>query len=87
MREEDRVYRVAQRHGFDFYGAGLSVNRLVRLDEQGLHETCERTFGAGDLRGIAGIHHMHSVGVFTVFDYRARLGCRVFPHEPRRETK
>ena len=33
IREGDRLFRVAQRQGFDFYGKSTTVNEIIQLDD------------------------------------------------------
>lgn len=72
LAAEGALFRVAQRQGFDFYGKGLTVNRLDRLDTEGFAETPVLRLDQTTLPGIEGMHHLHSDGHVTVFDMRPR---------------
>jgi hypothetical protein len=72
VKDGDRLFRVAQRQGFDFYGKSASINMILKLDESDYveHRVCAIT--PTFQRGILGTHHLHSNGQTTVFDF-ARL--------------
>jgi hypothetical protein len=73
IRDGDRLFRVGQYQGFDFYGKSTSVNEIIRLDEDEYVEQCVQTNLPDFQRGVLGTHHLHSVGETTVFDF-VRLG-------------
>jgi hypothetical protein len=73
IKEGDRLFRVAQNQGFDFYGKSISVNEIIRLDDSNYIEERVCAVTPTFQRGIAGTHHLHSDGKLTVFDF-ARLG-------------
>jgi hypothetical protein len=66
--DDGSIYRVAQRQGFDLYGKGFSINRIVTLSatEYVEEEICsvEPNFFATS----RATHHLHSNGHVTVFD-------------------
>jgi methionyl-tRNA formyltransferase len=64
-----RIYRVSQRQGFDIYGKGISINRIVILNQEEYKEIDEHSIEANFFPGIQGSHHFHSNGLFTAFDY------------------
>jgi hypothetical protein len=73
MLVHDRtLYRVAQRQGFDQYGAGLSIACISTLDKQNYHEEELCSIEPNFFPNLVGTHHMHSNGRFTVFDYASR---------------
>lgn len=61
--------RVRQEHGFNQYGVSLTLARMTDLTPSSFAEEeigrIEPTF----FDGIAGCHHMHSNGDYTVYDY------------------
>jgi hypothetical protein len=66
------LYRVAQRQGFDQYGKGFSINKIVHLDEHRYEEKRVSSVDATFWPGLLGTHHLHSNGKITVFDYLSR---------------
>lgn len=69
LRDGDSLYRVCQKHGFDRYGAGFAIHRIVRLDETTYEEACLHSVSPDFMPNIVGCHHLHSNGSHTVFDY------------------
>jgi hypothetical protein len=67
--DHQAIYRVSQIPGFNFYGKGFAVNKIVKLTPTDYLE--ERVFGveANFFPDIAGTHHLHSNGTVCVFDY------------------
>jgi hypothetical protein len=73
LRDGERLYRVAQAQGFDFYGKATTVNEIVQLDENGYAERRVMSVQPEFRPGILGTHHIHSDGATTVMDF-ASLG-------------
>jgi hypothetical protein len=73
VREGDRLFRIAQRQGFDFYGKATSINEIRHLDGKDYAEDRIHTITPTFKKGIVGTHHLHSNGQTTVIDF-ARLG-------------
>lgn len=73
LRENGEIYRVAQKQGFEIYGAGLTINRLERLDAAGFVERTVRTVTAARMPGAFAAHHMHAADGVTVFDFCSRV--------------
>ena len=69
VKEGNRLFRVAQRQGFDFYGKSTSVNEIIQLDDSNYIEDRVCAITPTFQRGIAGTHHLHSNGKITVFDF------------------
>ena len=70
VRDHDgTILRGCQKQGFAQYGESLSLAAIVRLDDRGYQETFRRAFVPDVLAGACGIHHMHSDGAVTVFDF------------------
>ena len=72
IREGSRLFRVAQRQGFDFYGKSTSINEILQLDSSTYVEERVCDIAPTFKRGIAGTHHLYSDGETTVVDF-ARL--------------
>jgi len=62
------IFRVAQRQGFDRYGKGFSINRIVTLNATEYVEENVCSLEPKFLATIRGAHHLHSNGDVTVFD-------------------
>jgi hypothetical protein len=69
IAHEGNHYRVRQRQAFGQYGAGFSVAKIIRLDKEGYAEETFREVLASEMQGAIGMHHMHGVDDFTVFDF------------------
>lgn len=70
--EENRVFRAAQRQGFDQYGEGLSVFEIVSLSENDYAEVAVKSFEAPYPDQADGYHHISTTGEFTVIDRLVR---------------
>jgi hypothetical protein len=66
------IYRVAQRQGFDRYGKGFSINRIVTLSATEYVEENVCSVEPNFLATSRGAHHLHSNGHVTVFDVFGR---------------
>ncbi|MDO5681541.1 MAG: hypothetical protein Q4G46_01760 [Propionibacteriaceae bacterium] len=69
LRDGDDIYRVSQRIGFTTYGAGSTIRKITRLDDEVYAEVVVRNIDPDFMPGICGTHHLHSNGQWTVFDY------------------
>ncbi len=69
LREDDKIFRVSQGHGFDLYGRQFLINEIAELTESTYREICIANVTPDFKSDICGTHHMHSNGTFTVFDY------------------
>ncbi len=68
LRQGRVLYRVAQRQAFNTYGSDFSVNRIDLLDTDRYRETpADLSFGRSS-GTPSRVHHLCSVGGFTVFD-------------------
>lgn len=76
LEEDGTRFRVTQRQGFAVYGAGAAIRRIVSLDEHGLVEEPVSELRPDFKPGIHGVHHVHSDGTFTVFDYARKRRVR-----------
>ena len=61
--------RVRQRHGFDLYGAGISLARITNLTPSTFEEQEICLIEPNFFPKIKGCHHLHSNGRYTVYDY------------------
>lgn len=71
VRNGDKIYRISQSQGFDFYGARSRINQIVELTGETYVETCALTIGPDFKPKAKGTHHLHSNGSVTAFDYIA----------------
>lgn len=69
LRRGERLYRVGQRQGLDVYGRGLGVYRIAELSDTAYREKLVGRIGPRDVPGARAVHHLHSDGRFTAFDY------------------
>ncbi|MEZ5659778.1 MAG: hypothetical protein R3E83_14950 [Burkholderiaceae bacterium] len=65
-----RVFRVSQRQGFERYGESIGINEIVRLDPDHYQERLVRQIEPSMVADASGMHHLHSCGSLTVFDYQ-----------------
>jgi hypothetical protein len=67
--DDQAIYRISQIPGFNFYGKGFAVNKILRLTTTDYLE--ERIFSVEPnfFSDIGGTHHLHSNGTVCVFDY------------------
>ena len=72
IRDGNRIFRVAQGQGFDFYGKRASVNEIVDLDDHKFIEETVCIVEPAFREGALGTHHLHSNGKITVFDFADR---------------
>ncbi|MGE3922400.1 MAG: hypothetical protein AB7G13_05630 [Lautropia sp.] len=69
LRDGEVLFRIGQRQGLDQYGRAVSLNRIESLSETDYLERTERSLSAGFVPRGVGLHHMHSNGAWTVFDF------------------
>jgi hypothetical protein len=69
LRDGDTYYRVSQGQGFDIYGRRVFINKIIELNESGYVESTLCELGPAFDQRAAGIHHFHSNGKVTVFDF------------------
>jgi hypothetical protein len=67
--EGKRIFRGAQRQGFDQYGKGLMIYEIVQLNEQEYVETLVSEIDCNFHSGLLGSHHMSTTGTITVVDH------------------
>lgn len=68
LLDGDAIYRIAQRQGFDTYGKGVSINRIVTLTRTDYEEKAVHSIEPNFFDDISATHHLHSNGAVTVFD-------------------
>jgi hypothetical protein len=67
--DDNWVYRVSQRQGFNTYGKGFSINRITALNKEEYSETEFCSVEPNFFPNLIGCHHLHSNGSISVFDY------------------
>lgn len=70
--EKRKIFRAAQKQGFDQYGRGLSVYEIRTLDEENYEEVKIADYEELGLRDSLGSHHISTTGDITVVDYLNR---------------
>lgn len=68
--DKGRIYRAAQRQGFDEYGEGLSLYEITELDEDRYAERKVTDIRHDYLQRSIGSHHISSAGDVTVVDVK-----------------
>jgi hypothetical protein len=71
--EDKRMFRAAQRQGFDQYGKGLALYEIVELNEQVYVERLVSQIDCSYRSGLLGSHHVSTTGKITVFDHVGRV--------------
>ncbi len=71
--EEDLIYRVSQRQGFNQYGKGFGINWITDLSKTDYKEEALFAVERNFFKDLIGTHHIHSNGKITVFDYLERV--------------
>lgn len=66
---KEDVYRVAQYQGFNQYGKGYTIRKIVCLNEGEYSEQEICKVEANFYKNLKGTHHLHSNGKISVFDY------------------
>lgn len=74
--EDGRIFRAAQRQGFDQYGKGLMLYEILELTEHSYTERLVSEIDCDFRRGLLGSHHVSTTGTVTVFDH---VGRSFFP--------
>jgi len=74
--EKRKIFRAAQKQGFDQYGRGLSVYEIRILDQQNYEEVKIADYEELGLRDSLGSHHISTTGDITVVDYLNRRFAR-----------
>jgi hypothetical protein len=70
--EGDRYFRFSQGQGFDFYGKRLVISEITELTDTRYCESHLSVVTPSFGRGAIGMHHLHTNGKTTVFDFAIR---------------
>jgi hypothetical protein len=66
--ENDKIFRIGQRQGFDQYGEGIAVYEIEAISEHSYIETLRWEMAPDFRPGLLGIHHLSASRGITVFD-------------------
>lgn len=66
----DQIFRVGQKQGFGSYGASAQVMRILKLNDFEYAEEPVCALTPAFRRGLRGTHHLHSDGVYSVWDHK-----------------
>lgn len=69
LKEGDVYYRVSQGQGFDIYGRRAFIHKIIELDDSSYVESTLCEIGPAFDQRAAGVHHFHSNGKVTAFDF------------------
>jgi len=81
LRHGGELVRVCQTQGFGSYGAGATLMRITRLDPESYLEEPICQLMPGFLPGAHGTHHLHSNGLYSVWDYKRWERVKRIPQE------
>lgn len=70
LRRGDELVRVCQSQGFNSYGVSATLMRITRLNREEFAEELICQLTPGFLPGAHGTHHLHSNGIYSVWDYK-----------------
>jgi hypothetical protein len=70
--EDGRIYRVAQRQGFEQYGAGLSIWEVAEISTERYREVLVGNIEPAYRDRLLGTHHLSTSGMVTVVDHVSR---------------
>lgn len=69
IEEDGKIYRVCQKIGFGHYGRNICINEIINLTPNTFEEKLICDVYPNFFPKISGIHHLHSIGGKTVFDF------------------
>jgi hypothetical protein len=69
LKDGDVYYRVSQGQGFGIYGRRAFINKIIELDDSSYVESMLCEIAPAFDQRVAGVHHFHSNGKLTVFDF------------------
>ena len=72
LRDGDRIFRAAQTHGFDQYGAGILLNEIVSITGEQYEERLIGEIKPDWRHSLLGTHHISSLEGVTVLDSAQR---------------
>jgi hypothetical protein len=70
LHDHGGLIRVAQKQGFQSYGAAANLMRMTRIDDQEYSEELVSRITPSFMPGLHGTHHLHSNGIYTVWDFK-----------------
>ncbi len=70
LKDGDGFIRVAQQQRFGSYGASARLFRITRISTDEYAEEAVSSITPDFAPGIHGVHHLHSNGVYSVWDYK-----------------
>ena len=69
LYDNNNILRIGQKQGFDKYGLGYSVNKIITLNPYEYKEEKIYEFESDSKSRKQGPHHLHSNAKITVFDF------------------
>ncbi|HTN66594.1 MAG TPA: hypothetical protein VL051_10470, partial [Burkholderiaceae bacterium] len=70
--QDGKIFRMAQRQGYDQYGQGLLMYGITELSDTAYSERLVSEINPYFKKGLLGVHHLSSTGEVTVFDHVSR---------------
>ena len=70
--DDQNIYRVNQKIGFNQYGKSFGINRILNIDENSYEEETFSNVKPNFFKNIHGTHHMNNNEDYTVFDFFKR---------------
>ncbi len=67
--KEDKIFRISQNNGFNFYGRKFSINEIKVLDKTNFKENFVMEFLPNNIKKIKGTHHLQGTEKFLVNDF------------------
>ena len=69
--ENEKIFRLAQRQGYDQYGEGLLIYEITQISESTYSEKLISEIKPSFKNGLLGSHHLSTTGTITVFDHKS----------------
>lgn len=70
--KDGKIFRLAQRQGYDQYGEGLLMYEITELSSMVYSEKLFSEINPYFKKGLLGVHHLSTTGEVTVFDHVSR---------------
>ena len=67
--ENEKIYRVRQKYGFNQYGKEISIAEIITLDKHDFNEKVCLSIKPNFMSNIEGVHHLSSNNKYTVIDF------------------
>jgi hypothetical protein len=67
--DQDFIYRVSQKQGFNMYGKATNISKVMHLSTTEYSENQEFTIEPNFFNDLQGTHHIHGNDNITVFDF------------------